>query len=168
MARRKKRTRKTSKKTKGVATTSRMPRHGQAKAHSQLANDFIHVFVDDQNLFWGIVNREFGIGYRIDFGRLLLELARDPQGNLRPVKTAFIAGIVPDDDSFWEIARNQGFTVKRGYLGTNNRSKQDDAYLITELTATLYEQEGPSTVVLTAGGIPGTQYRFLPHRHSRL
>jgi len=109
------------------------------------------VFVDDQNLFWGIVNREFGIGYRIDFGRLLLELARDPQGNLRPVKTAFIAGIVPDDDSFWEIARNQGFTVKRGYLGTNNRSKQDDAYLITELTATLYEQEGPSTVVLTAG-----------------
>ncbi|MFQ5694017.1 MAG: NYN domain-containing protein, partial [Nitrospinota bacterium] len=30
-------------------------------------------------------------------------------------------------------------------------SKQDDAYLITEMTATLYEQEGPSTIVLVAG-----------------
>lgn len=30
-------------------------------------------------------------------------------------------------------------------------SKQDDAYLITDLTSTLYEQEGPSTIVLVAG-----------------
>ena len=128
-----------------------MLREGKAKPHGELANDFVHVFVDDQNLFWGIVNREYGSSFRIDFGRLLRELSNDRSGRQRPVKSAYIAGVVPDDDSFWEIARNQGFDVKRGYLGAGNRSKQDDAYLITELTATLYEQEGPSTVVVAAG-----------------
>ena len=59
--------------------------------------------------------------------------------------------MIPDDDSFWKIAENRGFTVRRGFLGSKNRSKQDDAYLITDLTATLFEQEGPSTIVLVAG-----------------
>ena len=130
---------------------STMPREGTAPPHGVLANEMVHVFVDDQNLFWGIVNREYGISFRIDFGRLLLELSRSKSGQLRPVKTAFIAGVIPDDDSFWEIAENQGFTVKRGYLGSGSRSKQDDAYLITEITATLYEQDGPSTIVVAAG-----------------
>jgi uncharacterized LabA/DUF88 family protein len=107
--------------------------------------------VDDQNLFWGIVNQQFGITYRIDFGKLLLEVSRNTEGTLRPVKSAYIAGIIPDDDTFWEIASNQGFIVRRGYLGTGGRSKQDDAYLITEITSTLYEHEGPSTIVLAAG-----------------
>ncbi|MFN9276871.1 MAG: NYN domain-containing protein [Phycisphaerae bacterium] len=35
--------------------------------------------------------------------------------------------------------------------GANNRSKQDDAFLISDLVATLYEKEGPSTIVLVAG-----------------
>ena len=59
--------------------------------------------------------------------------------------------MIPDDDSFWEIAENRGFHVRRGFLGTNNRSKQDDAYLITDMVSTLYEYEGPATMVLMAG-----------------
>lgn len=122
-----------------------------AKAHSELDKKTVHVFVDDQNLFYGITNREHGRGFRIDFGRLMLAACKDSSGNTRKVGSAYIAGVIPDDDSFWKIAENQGFTVKRGYLGSGNRSKQDDAYLITELTATLFEQQGPATIVLIAG-----------------
>ena len=97
------------------------------------------------------MNNEKGPGFRIDFGRLLGQAARDAKGNGRGAATAFIAGVVPDDDSFWNVAKAQGFEVKRGFLGAHGRSKQDDAYLITELTATLYEKPGPSTIVLVAG-----------------
>jgi uncharacterized LabA/DUF88 family protein len=86
----------------------------------------------------------------MDFGRLLLETARGANGT-RPVRKAYIAGVIPDDDYFWDVAKNQGFEVKRGYLGTNNRSKQDDAYLISEIVSTIYERPGPSTLVLVAG-----------------
>jgi hypothetical protein len=127
------------------------PRVGKAPGHKQLKNDVVHVFVDDQNLFWGIVNDQFGRNYRIDFGELLSEVSRNSQGKPRAVKSAYIAGVIPDDDSFWKIAENQGFIVRRGYLGTGNRSKQDDAYLITEIVSTLYDQDGPSTIVLVAG-----------------
>jgi hypothetical protein len=30
---------------------------------------------------------------------------------------------VPDDDSFWRVAQSQGFIVRRGYMGSGNRSK---------------------------------------------
>jgi uncharacterized LabA/DUF88 family protein len=109
------------------------------------------VFVDDQNLFLGIVNDMAGRSFRIDFGELLDVVSRDSTGAVRGVKSAYIAGVIPDDDSFWQIAENQGFTVRRGYLGTGNRSKQDDAFLITEIMSTIYEQDGPSTIVLVAG-----------------
>ena len=69
----------------------------------------------------------------------------------RSVGSAYIAGVIPDDDSFWQIASNQGFKVRRGYLGSNRRSKQDDAYLITDMVSTLFEQSGPSTVAIIAG-----------------
>ena len=75
----------------------------------------------------------------------------DSEGQPRAVVSAYIAGVIPDDDSFWEIAENRGFHVRRGFLGTNNRSKQDDAYLITDMVSTLYEYEGPATMVLMAG-----------------
>lgn len=146
MARKKKKRKKPQKQG-----TAKMPREGTAAKHKRLVNNMVHIFVDDQNLFWGIVNRELDPGYRIDFGRLLNEPSRDKSGTMRPVKTAYIAGVIPDDDTFWQVAKDQGFTVKRGYLGSNRRSKQDDAYLITEITATLYEQDGPSTVVVAAG-----------------
>ncbi|MFQ5717660.1 MAG: NYN domain-containing protein [Nitrospinales bacterium] len=126
-------------------------RAGKAKLHGELVNKLVHVFVDDQNLFYGIVNEWADSGYRIDFGKLLIEVSKDSSGQTRGVKSAYIAGVIPDDDSFWKIAENQGFTVKRGYMGTGRRSKQDDAYLITEITSTLYEEEGPSTTVLVAG-----------------
>jgi hypothetical protein len=142
---------KVSTKSKKLLSSGTAPRVGRAATHQPLANEVVHVFVDDQNLFWGIVNDFAGRSYRIDFGELLNEVSKDSHGQIRPVKSAYIAGVIPDDDSFWEIAKNQGFTVKRGYLGTNNRSKQDDAYLISEIVSTLYEQDGPSTVVLVAG-----------------
>jgi uncharacterized LabA/DUF88 family protein len=126
-------------------------RTGTAPPHAPLANGRVHVFVDDQNLFYGIVNQHRGPGYRFDFGRLLLAAARDLDGNARGVGTAYVAGVIPDDDSFWQIATAIGFTVRRGYLGSQNRSKQDDAYLITDMVATLYEAQGPSTIVLVAG-----------------
>lgn len=126
-------------------------RAARAPDHQPLADEGVHVFVDDQNLFWGITNDVYGKGYRMDFGRLLLETAKGPQGHARPVRKAYIAGVIPDDDYFWQVAQNQGFEVKRGFLGTNNRSKQDDAYLISEIVSTIYEKPGPSTLVLVAG-----------------
>lgn len=126
-------------------------RVGRAPDHATLANNMVHVFVDDQNLFYQIVNNELGRSFRVDFGRLLLEVCKDTNGNVRGVGSAYIAGVIPDDDSFWSIANAQGFTVRRGYMGTGNRSKQDDAYLITDIMETLYEQPGPSTMVLVAG-----------------
>ena len=127
-------------------------RTGRAKDHEELVNDRVHVFVDDQNLFWGIVNdASYGPGFRIDFGKLLIEAAKASDGHTRGVLSAYIAGVIPDDDSFWEAVKSQGFEVLRGFLGSKNRSKQDDAHLITELARTLYEKEGPSTIVLVAG-----------------
>jgi hypothetical protein len=126
-------------------------RVGRAPQHGALANSLVHVFVDDQNLFYGITNTTKDRGFRIDFGRLLLEVCRDSQGNARGVASAYIAGVIPDDDSFWKVAEDRGFTVKRGYLGTGNRSKQDDAYLISEIVETVCTQEGPSTIILVAG-----------------
>ena len=99
----------------------------------------------------GIVNAEFGRSYRLDFGQLLIQVAKNTAGRTRGVKGAYIAGVIPDDDSFWKIVERQGFTVRRGFLGANQRSKQDDAYLMTDLVSTLYEQPGPSTIILVAG-----------------
>jgi hypothetical protein len=111
----------------------------------------VHVFVDDQNLFWGIVNSQYGAGFRIDFGRLLLTLAKGADGRTRGVGSAYVAGVIPDDDSFWDVWKSNGFEVRRGFLGTNGRSKQDDAYLIRDMTLTIAEKRGPSTIVLVAG-----------------
>lgn len=126
-------------------------RVARAPAHAKLIDPGVHIFVDDQNLFWGITNDVYGKGFRIDFGRLALAATRDTSGKARPIRKAYIAGVVPDDDYFWEVAKSQGFEVKRGYLGTNNRSKQDDAYLISEIVSTIYERPGPCTTVLVAG-----------------
>jgi uncharacterized LabA/DUF88 family protein len=126
-------------------------RVGRAPQHPTLVDNHVHVFVDDQNLFYQIVNHEIGKAFRVDFGRLLLEVCKDTNGTTRAVSSAYIAGVIPDDDTFWQIADSAGFTVRRGYLGTGNRSKQDDAYLITDLVSTLYERPGPSTVVVVAG-----------------
>ena len=145
-------TKKKQKKTRPLRKSQAEPviRNARAPDHGNLHDNRVHVFVDDQNLFWGIVNQQYGPGFRIDFGRLLVMACQDSNKQSRFVKRAYIAGVVPEDDSFWKIAENQGFTVRRGYL-SNNRSKQDDAYLITELMETIYEQEGPSTIVLIAG-----------------
>jgi uncharacterized LabA/DUF88 family protein len=129
-------------------------RPGSAPAHGELKSESVHVFVDDQNLFWGLQNSGQDRSYRIDFGRLLAAASKSETGKDRFVKSAYIAGVIPDDDSFWAAAKRQGFEVKRGYLsgsGGTLRSKQDDAYLITEITAALYEHPGPATIVLVAG-----------------
>ncbi len=41
--------------------------------------------------------------------------------------------------------------MRRGYLRMGNRSKQDDAFLISDLVETVCTQAGPATVVLVAG-----------------
>lgn len=145
--RRKKSARQPSSKNSGKIQI----RTGRAQDHGELANERVHIFVDDQNLFWGIVNDRYGPQFRIDFGRLLIESAKVPDGHPRGVASAYIAGVIPDNDSFWETAKNQGFEVRRGFLGSKNRSKQDDTYLVRDLTQTICEKEGPSTIVLVAG-----------------
>ena len=125
-----------------------MPR---ATAKESLVDDKVQVFVDDENLFFGITNNKYGKGFRIDFGRLLLQDCQRPGGITRSVGSAYIDGVIPDDDSFWEIAKNQGFKVGRGHLGTNNRSKQDDEYLMTDMVSTIFEQPGLSTLAFIAG-----------------
>ena len=123
-----------------------------ARPHDKLENNKVHVFVDDQNLFYGIINAKQDLGYRIDFGNLLRVASTDATlDRARVVGSAYIAGVVPDDDSFWAAAETKGFVVHRGYLSAGGRSKQDDAYLITNIMETIYEQEGPSTIVLVAG-----------------
>ena len=88
----------------------------------------------------------------MDFGNLLrVSSLSSETGYAREVGSAYIAGVVPDDDSFWDAAKAKGFTVHRGYLSAGGRSKQDDAYLITHIMETLYEHDGPSTIVLVAG-----------------
>ncbi|GGF24417.1 hypothetical protein GCM10011321_14750 [Youhaiella tibetensis] len=62
-----------------------------------------------------------------------------------------MAGVIPDDDYFWEIWKQHNFVVNRGFLGNGNRSKQDDAFLIRDMTKTICRAEGPSTIVLIAG-----------------
>lgn len=126
-------------------------RTGRAPAHGDLIDRRVHVFVDDQNLFYGITNQQKGKDFRIDFGLMLAEVCRDTEGKVRPVASAYIAGVIPDDDTFWKVAEGKGFKVKRGYLGSGNRSKQDDAYLIAEIVETIWAQEGPATIVLVAG-----------------
>ena len=145
--RRKKSARRPSSKKQGKVQI----RTGQAKDHGELVDNRVHVFVDDQNLFWGIINDSYGPSFRIDFGKLLTEAAKTSDGKTRGVLSAYIAGVIPDDDSFWEAASSQGFEVRRGFLGSKNRSKQDDAYLITDLTRTICEKEGPATIILVAG-----------------
>jgi uncharacterized LabA/DUF88 family protein len=139
------------KKAKKKSSDKETFRTGRANPHGALTGNEVHVFVDDQNLFYGIVNSEKGRGFRIDFGQLLLEVCKDTNGTTRPVASAYIAGVIPDDDSFWKVAEAKGFTVKRGYLGSGNRSKQDDAYLIAEIVETVCTKSGPSTIVLVAG-----------------
>lgn len=145
--RRRKRSHNTPPRKQGGATR----RIGRAPRHGELANENVHIFVDDQNLFWGIVNTEYGPGYRIDFGRLALAAAKAEDDRTRGIASAYIAGVIPEDDSFWQVAENRGFTVRRGFIGKGKSSKQDDAYLITDMTKTVYEESGPSTVVLVAG-----------------
>lgn len=36
-------------------------------------------------------------------------------------------------------------------MGSGNRSKQDDAFLIAEIVDTIWSQDGPATIVLVAG-----------------
>ena len=126
-------------------------RVGREIAHKELESAGVHVFVDDQNLFYGITNSSGNRGFGIDFGRLLLEVCRDTNGNVRPVLSAYIAGVIQDDDSLWIAASSKGFTVRRGYLGSGNRSKQDDAYPISKIVETVCTKPGPSTVILVAG-----------------
>lgn len=140
-----------AKKSKKNLVNKETYRVGRAASHGELKTKAVHVFVDDQNLYYGIKNSEKGKGYRIDFGRLLLEICKDSNGNPRQVASAYIAGVVPDNDSFWKVAEDKGFTVRRGYLGTGSRSKQDDAFLISEIVETVCTAEGPSTIVLVAG-----------------
>lgn len=134
-----------------TATSGTRERKGLARAHGELVDNLVHVFVDDQNLFYGATNHYEGHGFRVDFGRLLTVASSDGKGAARGAKSAYMAGVIPDDDSFWAIAEKEGFTVRRGYLGHGNRSKQDDAHLITAIMETIYEQKGPSTIVLVAG-----------------
>jgi uncharacterized LabA/DUF88 family protein len=126
-------------------------RTARAPAHKPLVNDDVHIFVDDQNLFWGIVNSLADKSFRLDIGLLALMAAKSSLDNTRVIKSAYVAGVVPDDDYFWEIWKQHNFIVNRGFLGHNNRSKQDDAFLIRDMTKTICRAEGPSTIVLIAG-----------------
>src|SRR5690606_27776532 len=94
-------------KPRKAAIPTRIGSHkGGAPDHEALKNQTVHAFVDDQNLFWGIVNHERGIGYRIDFGKLMLKTGQNSAGDQRGIRTAFIAGVIPDDDDFWKVAES--------------------------------------------------------------
>ncbi|MCF1744741.1 NYN domain-containing protein [Paradevosia shaoguanensis] len=134
-----------AKQGKAIERTARAP------AHKPLVNDNVHVFVDDQNLFWDIVNSGAGKGFRIDIGLLTLAACKDTAGKARFIASAYVAGVIPDDDYFWEVWKQHNFVVNRGFLGHGNRSKQDDAFLIRDMTKTICREAGPSTIVLIAG-----------------
>jgi uncharacterized LabA/DUF88 family protein len=119
--------------------------------HAALINNMVHVFVDDQNIWIEAGKKSPWADYRIDFGELLNVVSKDEKGKMRPVRQAMIAGTIPPEDSFWEVVRNQGFSVKLGYRGFGGKSKQDDHHITADLVETVCEEPGPSTIVLVAG-----------------
>ena len=50
-----------------------------------------------------IVNAGDGPGFRIDFGHLSLASAKATEGRMRGVASAYVAGVIPDDGSFWKV-----------------------------------------------------------------
>ena len=130
---------------------SQPSRKGEAPAHAILNDPGVYVFVDDQNLWIGGKEEKANGTYRIDFGNLLVVAARDEAGNPRGVRKAVISGTIPPEDSFWQIARNQGFEVRLGYKGFGGRSKQDDTHLVADLVEIVCTVSGPATIVLVAG-----------------
>ena len=119
--------------------------------HAALVNNLVHIFVDDQNIWIEAGKKSPWSDYRIDFGELLNIVSQDENKKMRPVRQAMIAGTIPPDDSFWDVARDQGFTVKLGYRGFHGKSKQDDHHITADIVETVCEQPGPSTIVLVAG-----------------
>lgn len=134
----------TKKKKEGFKTQTRK---GGAVAHANLIDPGVYIFVDDQNLWIGAKEGTF----RIDFGELMVVAARDEKGVGRGVRKAVISGTIPPEDSFWQIARDQGFEVRLGYRGFGGRSKQDDTHLVADLVEVVCTAGGPATVVLVAG-----------------
>jgi uncharacterized LabA/DUF88 family protein len=122
-----------------------------APEHGNLVNNLLFVFVDDQNIWIEAGKKSPWAGYRVDFGELLNVVSKDEKKKMRPVRQAFIAGTIPPEDSFWDSARNQGFTVRLGYRGYGGKSKQDDHHITADMVETVCEQPGPSTIVLVAG-----------------
>jgi uncharacterized LabA/DUF88 family protein len=119
--------------------------------HGPLLNNLVHIFVDDQNLWIAAGAESTSARFRLDFGELLNYVSKDEANQVRAVRTAMIAGTVPPEDSFWEIARNQGFAVKLGYRGFGGKSKQDDHHVTADMVETVCTEPGPSTVILVAG-----------------
>ena len=100
--RRKKKSRHTPPRKQHGATR----RTGRAPSHGELANENVHTFVDDRNLFWRIVNAGDGPGFRIDFGLLSLAAAKATDKRMRGVASAYVAGVIPSDDSFWKVVED--------------------------------------------------------------
>jgi uncharacterized LabA/DUF88 family protein len=82
---------------------------------------------------------------------LLNYVSKSEQGQLRAIRDAVLAGTIPPEISFWDAARNQGFTVKLRYRGHSGESKQDDHHVTADLVETVCTQPGPSTIILVAG-----------------
>jgi uncharacterized LabA/DUF88 family protein len=84
--------------------------------------------------------------WRIDFGSLLREIA-----NGNPIIEAILVGSTPRNDSLWESARIQGFTVKTYERGYSGQEKAIDTALSVRGTKIITKHPEPSILKLISG-----------------
>ncbi|WP_058186188.1 NYN domain-containing protein [Terracidiphilus gabretensis] len=82
--------------------------------------------------------------WRIDFGRLLKQLARD-----REIHAAILVGSTPpNSDTVWEEAKRNGFKVTVHERDAQNKEKAVDTELVAQGTRTIVKASQPMVLVL--------------------
>lgn len=87
------------------------------------------------------------ISWRIDFGRLLQQLAAG-----RPIREAFLVGSKPPpNDEVWRMAEHGGFRVITHERDAANREKAVDTELVAQGTLVIATTQSPAVLVIASG-----------------
>jgi uncharacterized LabA/DUF88 family protein len=87
------------------------------------------------------------ISWRIDFGRLLQQLA-----NGRTIRAAFLVGSrPPPNDAVWIMAKQSGFRVITHDRDAANKEKAVDTELVAQGTLVIATTPAPAVLVIASG-----------------
>lgn len=133
-----------------------------------MASDKVYVFVDNSNLW---IEAKFNLGTKFKRGRLYTERRRNGQwewttlsiehglllkrvlsGRSLGADPLLVGSRPPLNDSLWERIRQQGFSVVVYDRNPNNKEKQVDVELATQMTETIFTKE-PATIVFIGGDV---------------